>query len=266
MPAISLVTWWLALIQTNNMTQTEKIYPHWWLVCLLSFLLGGLIVASAMIARLWIWVYGATTAEIEHTVTAATTIATTDAWSAETMDLSGLPEGNEYLNDATNVAESDTTIAAAGWTKFESRTLPISFNYPSTWKLWEGTTPLSDYIQIADYKSKIQDAEATTVPGHKLEIMELEQPLDLTLRKWMIQNDEESIGVVGTIEDLMIDGFPAKLDYQVIGYSTFGTVYIPLGDGTNQVILVSLFGPETTYEELRPLFQSILDSISISGM
>lgn len=230
--------------------------PSWWLVILISFMVSSLILAGFVIARLWITLNATTeaiTAEISSDVPL---LAETGA----VLDLDSIPEGNEDLLDTTDV--DDVT---SGWLAFESRALPIAFRYPADWQIWEGTTPLSDYIQIADFVSKPQDALADTVPGHKLEMVVLTQPSELTLKQWMIQNDEEYLDQAGTIEDLMVDGFPAKLDYQVLGYSTFVTVYIPLGDGTDRVIALSLYGPETTFAELRPLLQSILDTIEISN-
>lgn len=225
--------------------------PSWWLVIVISFMVSSLVVAGFVIARLWV-ALTATTVEVMEDVPVL-------ADSSAVLDLDSIPEGNADLADPVDV--SDT---ASDWLQFESRALPIAFSYPADWQIWEGTTPLSDYIQIADFVSKPQDAFADTVPGHKLEIAVLMQPPELTLRKWIIQNDEEYLDQAGTIEDLIVNGFPAKLDYQVIGYSTFGTVYIPLGDGTDRVLIVSLYGPETNFEELRPLLQSILDTIEIT--
>lgn len=226
--------------------------PSWWLVIVISFMVSSLIVAGFVITRLWV-ALNVTTAEVIEDVPVL-------ADSSAVLDLDSIPEGNEDLTDPVDV--SDT---ASDWLAFESRALPIAFSYPVDWQIWEGTTPLSDYIQIADFVSKPQDAFADTVPGHKLEMVVLTQPPELTLKQWMIQNDEEYLDQAGTIEDLMVNGFPAKLDYQVLGYSTFVTVYIPLGDGTDRVIALSLYGPEKNFEELRPLLQSILDTIEISN-
>lgn len=219
--------------------------PSWWLVVLVSFMVSSLIVAGFVIARFWLDTDGEVTEEV-------LVLGETN----NVPDLDSIPEGNEDLVETTELEVTTT---------FTSRTLPITFSYPSDWQIWEGTTPLSDYIQIADFESKPLDALADKVPGHKLEIALVTQPLELSLEKWIKQTDKDFLGTVGTIEDLMIDGFPAKLDYQVIGYSTFGSVYIPLGDGTDRVILISLYGPEATYEELRPLFDSILETVQITA-
>lgn len=206
---------------------------------LIAILGSSLIIAGFIVARLMLNEQ-TDQAQPINTVTVSTDIT-------NEIDLTTIPEDNEAV------------------IIFISRSIPIEFAYPSGWQIWEGTTPLSDYIQIADFKSKPLDALADKVPGHKLEIALVTQPLELSLEKWIKQTDKEYLGTVGTIEDLMIDGFPAKLDYQVIGYSTFGSVYIPLGDGTDRVILISLYGPEETYAELRPLFDSILETVQITA-
>lgn len=226
--------------------------------------------AAFVIAKLWLWVYQPQFGKPDEQVaqTTATVVASSD-WDVSAIDLASLPEGNEYLTEATVVTETVTTTTMpaeieSDWATFTSQTLPVTFNYPSTWKLWEDTTPLSDYIQIADYKSKPQDAFADVVPGHKLEVALLSKPVEISLKDWIVENDLTYLDEPGTIENLMVNGFPAKLDHVVLGYSTFGTVYIPLGDGTNDVLMMSLFGPEANFEELRPLFQRILDSMIIS--
>ena len=66
-------------------------------------------------------------------------------------------------------------------------------------------------------------------------------------------------------EDTTVDGFPTKIANLVLGYSTSAAAYIPLGDGTQRVIVVTLYGPETTAEELKPLFASILSTVKIKG-
>lgn len=198
---------------------------------LVTFLVGGLIIAGFIIAKLWLMV--------------------------------DQPVGDDFVLTDPPSQYDATEMVDTGTTEFVSTTLPIAFSYPSDWQLWEGTTSTSDYIQIADFESKPLDAYADRVPGHKLEITIITQPADLSLEKWMKQTDRDYLGKVGTIEDLKVDGFAAKLDYQVIGYSTFGSVYIPLDDTTDQVLLISLYGPEETYEELRPLFDSILQTIKI---
>lgn len=272
MPVTRLGIWWLALNPINDMAEMNPVTPRWWVIISLSILAGLLIVATFVIVKLWVWAYqplpdaaAARTAETTATVASATN------WDTNDLDLSSIPEGNEYLSDV-NVGDSNATTTATttavgtknDWATFVSQTLPVTFNYPSTWQLWEGTTPLSDYIQIADYKSKPQDVFAETVPGHKLEIALLSKPAEISLKKWIVENDLAYLDEPGTIEDLMVNGFPAKLDYSVLGYSTFGSVYIPLGDGTDHVLMMSLFGPETGFNELRPLLQSILDSMVIS--
>lgn len=217
----------------------------------MSGLIGGVVVIGFMAARWWIAVMADDVAPVQ-------TFDIPKTINSPVPDLDALPEGNDALED-TNAITSTTV------TTFNSRTLPIRFDYPSSWQLWEGTTPLSDYIQIADFVSKPVDGLAETVPGHKLEVTVLTQPVELSLEKWIKQNDKDYIGTVGTIEDRMIDGFPAKLDYQVIGYSTFGTVYIPLGDSTDRVVIMSLYGPETTFVQLQPLFDSIIETIHIKA-
>jgi hypothetical protein len=138
------------------------------------------------------------------------------------------------------------------------------FSYPSDWQIWEGTTPLSDVIQIGDYESQPLDALADRVPGHKLEIAMVIQPDGVSLNQWIQQTAEEFLGETGTLENLMINGFPAKLDHHTISYSSFGSVYVPLGDGTNRVLLIALYGPETDFAELRVVFDRILATVQIT--
>lgn len=258
------------------MGEVNQVTPRWWVVISLSILAGLLIIAAFVIAKLWFWVYQPQASAKNQQVAETTATATSTAdWETGDLDLSSIPEGNAYLGEV-NATDSSTTTTATittattsadienDWATFTSQTLPVTFNYPSTWQLWEDTTPLSDYIQIADYESKPQDAFADIVPGHKLEIALLSKPAEISLKQWIVENDLAYLDEPGTIEDLMVNGFPAKLDYVVLGYSTFGTVYIPLGDGTNNVLMMSLFGPEASFEELRPLLQSILDSMIIS--
>lgn len=180
-------------------------------------------------------------------------------------DSNDVPDStNAVLPTGVGQEASERSQHIPSWETFQSRALPISFSYPSDWHLWEGTTPLSDMIQIGDYIPKEEIAFTGVVPGHKLEIGVIELPLDQPLEQWIKQTDHEFFDVESTIENVKVDGFPAKLDYLTAGSSTFSTVYIPLGDGTDRIILIALLGNAKNFEELRPLLQGILSSVHIN--
>lgn len=167
-------------------------------------------------------------------------------------------------NEIEEVLEVQMTEEA--WQNFDSRKLPVTFDYPADWKIWEGTTPLSDYIQIADYTLEPQEDDFTgEVPGHKLEITLIELPLEQPLEQWIKETNSNFFDIASVTKDVLVDGFPAKLDYIPLAKSTFATVYIPLGDGTDNIITISLFGPEADPLELESLLLKILATVRVKG-
>lgn len=161
--------------------------------------------------------------------------------------------------DTTNIQDT------SDWQTFESRRMPVSFGYPPDWQMWEGTTPLSDYIQIADYQSKPKDAFKDRIPGHKLEVSVQEQPVLVSLEKWIKQQNADYSGTEGVFEDVTVDGFPAKLNIMSSAISVYGSVYIPLGDGTQRVMVFSVYGPETDFADMRPLLNAFMSTVRITA-
>ncbi|HLD22140.1 MAG TPA: hypothetical protein VJB65_04535, partial [Patescibacteria group bacterium] len=161
--------------------------------------------------------------------------------------------------------EESTILNTTTWQEFKSRKIPIRFSYPSDWNIWEGTTPLSEMIQIADYISKPQDAYGDPIPGYKFEGTVLEEPVDKSLEKWIKQNDHDYFGKAGTIEKTLVDGFPTIIDYFALNDGSLGTVYIPLGDGTKRMIVVSLVGPETDIVVFTQLLNAFLSTMHITA-
>ncbi|OGY78740.1 MAG: hypothetical protein A3B74_03030 [Candidatus Kerfeldbacteria bacterium RIFCSPHIGHO2_02_FULL_42_14] len=161
---------------------------------------------------------------------------------------------NQNINSAKKQKTSNKT--------FTSQVIPISFKYPANWSLWEGSSPLSNFVQMGDYVPQDSDAFADRVPGHKLELTMQTKPLELTLTAWIAQMDE-LVAITPNLTDTEVNGFPAKIDTQEYAISVAQSVYIPLGDETDRVIIISLYGPETNPAETTLLIESFLETIKI---
>lgn len=226
----------------------------WILVIIISVLLSGLILAGFVIAFL------------VQSAGSFTTIMNPDN---STIDAVQVATNFDDVNFSDDTTVDDSSIVAptttGTWTEFISRKIPIQFSYPSTWQLFEGSTPLSEGIQIGDYDPSTAPATDFAVPpGHKLEITVLpESTTGVALEDAMKQADEEYIGQAGTITSITVDAFPAKLDTMVLDYAIAQTVIIPLGDGSGNMIGISLYGPETDIVQARVLLDSILTTVHI---
>lgn len=174
-------------------------------------------------------------------------------------------QGSSKVKDGAVV--QDGRADTADWKTFDSRKMPISFSYPDDWTIWEGSTPLSDYVQIGDYVAQTGGNDAFTgkVPGHKLEATVIELELTGSLEQWIKEANSNFFDMDSVTKDILVDGFPAKLDYLVLGESIWLTIYIPLGDNTNRIVTISVSGPEESFEELEPFLNAFLSTVKVKG-